>query len=74
MKDEKEKAEHYMLVDLARNDIGRVAEYGSVSVPEVHKNCFLFTCHAHYLGGYRPIEKRGSSCRCTDVCFPAWGL
>lgn len=37
MKDEKEKAEHYMLVDLARNDIGRVAEYGSVSVPEFTK-------------------------------------
>ncbi|KMM61397.1 anthranilate synthase component I [Bacillus glycinifermentans] len=35
--DEKEKAEHYMLVDLARNDIGRVAEYGSVNVPEFTK-------------------------------------
>lgn len=32
---EKEIAEHIMLVDLERNDIGRVAAYGSVSVPEL---------------------------------------
>jgi anthranilate synthase component I len=32
--DEKEKAEHVMLVDLGRNDVGRVAEPGSVQVTE----------------------------------------
>ena len=35
--DEKEKAEHVMLVDLARNDMGRVSEFGSVKVTDFMK-------------------------------------
>jgi anthranilate synthase component 1 len=35
--DPKERAEHVMLVDLARNDVGKVSKFGSVHVPEFMK-------------------------------------
>jgi anthranilate synthase component 1 len=34
LSDPKERAEHYMLLDLGRNDVGRVSDYGSVQVEE----------------------------------------
>lgn len=37
MQDEKELAEHDMLVDLGRNDIGRISKFGSVKVTEYQK-------------------------------------
>ncbi|MEQ1904967.1 MAG: anthranilate synthase component I family protein, partial [Pirellulaceae bacterium] len=35
LSDEKERAEHVMLVDLGRNDVGRVAKFGSVELPDL---------------------------------------
>jgi len=37
LSDPKERAEHVMLVDLARNDIGKISKFGTVQVPEFMK-------------------------------------
>ncbi len=52
--DDKEKAEHLMLVDLARNDIGRVCRYGSVNVPH-----YMFVEHySHVMHIVSQVEGR----------------
>jgi anthranilate synthase component 1 len=55
--DPKERAEHVMLVDLGRNDIGRVSEYGSVNVSEfftVEKYSHVMHIVSHVEGTLRP--------------------
>ncbi|MEX2470675.1 MAG: anthranilate synthase component I [Gemmatimonadota bacterium] len=50
--DEKELAEHRMLVDLGRNDVGRVAEYGSVTVPDL----FVIERYSHVMHMVSQVE------------------
>jgi anthranilate synthase component 1 len=55
--DPKERAEHLMLVDLARNDLGRVCEYGTVRVPEqfvVERYSHVMHIVSHTEGRLRP--------------------
>lgn len=55
--DPKERAEHIMLVDLGRNDLGRVCEYGSVEVSEmmnVERYSHVMHIVSHVQGKLRP--------------------
>lgn len=55
--DPKERAEHVMLVDLGRNDLGRVCEYGSVHVPElmtIERYSHVMHIVSHVEGNLRP--------------------
>ena len=69
--DPKERAEHVMLVDLGRNDVGRVCRYGTVEVPEsmvVERYSHVM----HLVSAVRGRLRRG--CDAYDVlraCFPA---
>ena len=55
--DPKERAEHVMLVDLGRNDLGRVSQYGSVTVPEfftIERYSHVMHIVSHVEGTLRP--------------------
>lgn len=69
--DPKERAEHVMLVDLARNDIGKVSEFGTVSVPEFMK-VYQYSHVQHMVS--RVSGKLRKGCDCYDALravFPA---
>lgn len=69
--DEKERAEHLMLVDLGRNDIGRVSVPGSVSVPDfmfVEKYSHVMHLVSHVTGKLRLDMSALDALR---ACFPA---
>lgn len=68
---EKERAEHVMLVDLARNDLGRVCEYNSVRVPEfmvVERYSHVMHIVSHVVG---KLAGRRSSFDVMRATFPA---
>ena len=70
-RNEKERAEHVMLVDLGRNDVGRVCDYGSVRVPQF----MALERFSHVMHLTSVVEGRLSSeCDRLDAlvsCFPA---
>lgn len=71
---EKEKAEHIMLVDLGRNDIGRVSQPGTVTLPklmDVEKYSHVMHIVSHVVGRLNPDTTAYDAMR---ACFPAGTL
>ena len=72
--DEKEVAEHIMLVDLGRNDVGRVSEYGSVKVEDL----MIVERYSHVMHLVSSLEgalKAGlNAIDAFKSCFPAGTL
>lgn len=71
LNDEKEKAEHLMLVDLGRNDLGRVCEYGSVETTDF----MSIEKYSHVLHMVSQVEgtlrKDLDAMDALKACFPA---
>ena len=68
---EKERAEHVMLVDLGRNDLGRVCEFGSVTVPtylSLERYSHVMHLVSRVEGTLRPGQDRLDA---LAACFPA---
>ena len=69
--DEKEIAEHLMLVDLGRNDVGRISEHGSVHVP-VFKRVERYSHVMHLVSEVKgKLQKGKSAIDVLKSCFPA---
>ncbi|MFI5071553.1 MAG: anthranilate synthase component I [Terriglobales bacterium] len=72
--DEKERAEHVMLVDLGRNDLGRVSEYGSVKV----RDLMYVERYSHVMHLVSALEAKMrpelDSLDAFAACFPAGTL
>jgi anthranilate synthase component 1 len=69
--DAKENAEHIMLVDLGRNDLGRVCKYGSVKVTEL-RGIEKYSQVIHIVSNVRGRLRRGKdSFDVLKACFPA---
>ncbi|RXT13912.1 anthranilate synthase component I [Ammoniphilus sp. CFH 90114] len=69
--DEKERAEHHMLVDLGRNDIGRVSAYGTVKVEqlmEIEMYSHVMHIVSHVTGR---LQKEKDAFDALVSCFPA---
>ena len=72
--DIKEVAEHTMLVDLGRNDLGRIAEYGSVEVTDL-MTIERYSHVQHLVTHLRARLRAGSDCfDALASCFPAGTL
>ncbi len=74
MHDEKERAEHVMLVDLGRNDVGRVSQFGSVKVDRlmfVERYSHVMHIVSSIEGKLRPELTAVDALR---ACFPAGTL
>lgn len=71
LSDEKERAEHIMLVDLGRNDVGRVAEPGSVTVPRLME-VERFSHVMHLVTNVHGVLSEGlTALDALRSCFPA---
>jgi anthranilate synthase component 1 len=71
LRDEKELAEHIMLVDLGRNDVGRISEFGTVRVP-VLKRVERYSHVMHLVSEVRGTLQAGSTALdALKACFPA---